>query len=294
MRADHIQHTGSTLISPITISEGASRASVKGHYLSSGFVALVALVCACACAPHRIDTMDRESKRISVALRRGIDPTELDYSGPEHEARVKGLWRRVNEDPFACSDCFVNLSAIMIQELYFPEAIDLSELGLSIHPDTPELYLLLSLALEKRDEGHGARSIQLLGEAVRRFPEHADAHLHRAYAHHAQAEQIKAIDEFTEAIRTSTEPETLLSAHLGLLACFTETGEIDKAEEHLQAAKRIFPGIGEYLTDIAIREQVLEPTGYAERAGRSRTHPTLEKRIKKAMKAIRENEERDP
>jgi tetratricopeptide (TPR) repeat protein len=207
-------------------------------------------------------------------------PAEFVFGNVKCAQRATELWTQLQQTPGDTSSS-LELGRILLQEGYITAAITVLETGLRTNEDV-QLYLVLSSALQKRSHGELPKALRLLEEAVQRFPANGAAHLHLGQAHDAMGARAKAITELEKALELSRDPTVHLSAHLGLAANYTKAGERSQAEQHLQTARKIYPGIDKWLRDAEISRQLPAPI-YAGQPGGDGVHPPLEKRIRRAL-----------
>lgn len=209
---------------------------------------------------------------------------ELAFGNSEAEKSAKYLREQLIRNPDDVENR-MELSRILLQEDMAQEAVIELNKALVSDPERIKAMLLLSLAFQKVQPPNLTKALELLIEASDLEPDNAEVHLNLAQVYEKLENEEESISEFNEAIALSSDPATLVSAHLGLMAIYQERGETERADGEYKAAYEIFPGVKDIIEQAEINRGTTIEYGGEEFRGDG-FHPSLEERIRRSIKEI--------
>jgi tetratricopeptide (TPR) repeat protein len=209
---------------------------------------------------------------------------DITFRDPDVQRRAVELQEKIRMDPAdVASHC--EFGRLLVREGLFDRAAAELEEALRLDPRHVRAHLLLALTLQKQAKPDLRRAMAISKEAVDLAPKNADARLALAQVYNSVKEYDEAAAEFTRAIELSKEPETLVSAHLGLMAIHKRQGKQKEADDHYRQARRIYPSVDELIQEAEIRRITPPPRyvgdEYEEEGG---FHPGLDERAKRAQR----------
>ena len=117
--------------------------------------------------------------------------------------------------------------------------------------------------------------------------------LHLAQAQAGLEREEEALEGFAFVLERAADPESVVSAHLGRAAILRASGDSAAARIEMDAARRIFPDLDEWLHQLRLREESPVPvfveagTEFTTSGG---THPVTTQRLERMMAQIDAND----
>ena len=224
-----------------------------------------------------------------------VRPNNIAFGDAIADREARALWDIWLKNP--TSDVpLVEIAQIYIEQGHSEQAIPLLEEALRLHPEASDSRVVLATTLQKQPAADMARVFRLLRDAVSIDPQNDSAHLALGYAYQDMTNTAKAVESFKLALANTTNPQTMVSAHLGLASVYQVVGAPEQAQDSLASADRILPGIVDLLHDRENHNAVLNQTpgpvyvGPLREGDPSATHPALRERLSRINEQIRKIE----
>lgn len=220
-------------------------------------------------------------------------PREPIYRSSKNEEQVRLLQEKLRNSPEDLNSR-MELGRIYLEEGMVADAIRSYEKVLSQDPKNVRVRLVLAVAYQRQDRPNLERVAQLLEEARRLAPQQADIRLNLGQVYQSMNKPDLAVPEFNCAMELTRDPDIIIAALLGLTAHYQRQGDEKRAQQALEAAKRIYPGIEEVLKERQILKKAPPPV-YAgsDVKGEEGVHPHHEVRAKRAREKIQQLREKE-
>ena len=216
----------------------------------------------------------------------------LTFAHEENEKKVKKLREIIKNNPNDV-ESHMELAKILLSEEMIEKAIAEYEAVINNNPNHIEAYLLLYSAVQRLPKPELGKALIMLEKASRIAPDNDSIHLNLGQLYIQLNASEKAEVEFHKVIELSTDPEHLLSAHLGLMSIYEKQGIHEKANAEYELAKQIFPDIDKLIKQFEIYHTQSEirritPAPNAEKLFvDDGIHPSDKERIMRLQEEIR-------
>jgi Flp pilus assembly protein TadD len=171
-----------------------------------------------------------------------VSPLEAVFRDEVRQERAYELWALLEKDP-ADAESRLELARTLIDERLGEEATSVSRVGMARHPKDPRFLVEMARSIQLVSDRNARRAVLMLRRAGRMDGAFTSVQIHLGFAYLRTGRPMRAIGEFQRALQTTTDEADRLSAYVGLIACYRESGDEVRLDEHLDAAREIMPDL---------------------------------------------------